>query len=66
MKRKKFNGFDDIKVKFSVNYQAVDGENYTVNDVEAVNAYEAINKVAHDVNGNRNFGFNFKAQFSGF
>lgn len=66
MKTKVSNRIDEIKVKFSVSYQAVDGENYTVNDVEAVSEYEAISKVAHDVNGDRNFGFNFEAQFSGF
>jgi hypothetical protein len=66
MKKRQSNGIDDIKVKFKVCYEAVDGEDYTVSDVEAINEYEAINIVAHDVNGNRNFGFNFKAQFSGF
>ncbi|MBT2759882.1 hypothetical protein [Paenibacillus sp. ISL-20] len=66
MKHREVKGFDDITVKFDVSYEAVDGKSYRVNEVEAVNEYEAINKVAHEVNRNKNFGFNFKALFSGF
>lgn len=59
-------GFDDLKVKYDVSYEAIDGNKYTIHNIDAINEYEATCKAAHAVNGDRNFGYNFKARFVSF
>ena len=59
-------GFDDIKVKYDVSYEAIDGNKYTLHEIEGVDEYEAVCRAAHFVNGDRNFGYNFKARFVNF
>lgn len=50
-----------IELDYFVTYDGIDGKQYqTV--IKSVSEYKAIEKVAHDVNENQNFGMNFKAK----
>lgn len=46
---------------FIVTYKGIDGNMYST-VVKEKNEYEAISKVSSLVNGNQNFGMNFKAE----